>query len=746
MVVGQLRDYARLGFRIIFVSASPTFDETEFARIRETVELAIHRRNYALDFGGWVDTLTLFPEVAEDIDELLLVNDSIVGPFHPLDEPLARMRGGGEGLFGMTDSIQYAPHLQSYFLLARGGAVIADVVAFLKSARLSADKRLVVKRFEIALSEHMRDQGHRVAALWSYDDLESELLRSERDLAALFAAFPESRWLDARRGGPLPLRRQLLDLPLNPVHYFAGILVRRCRFPFLKTELILRNPQRIPEAVNWRALVPPESPISIQTIEDHLLAYERPLRLGHLRRMPSSLAGGSILDDEPSPAEVQIAEPGWRQTLMSAWLRKPETFGPPPPTPLIDAGDILDRVSRFPLAISFSHDDYATNCGGAQNVIHTEQLGFAAEGLGYLHLSPVVSHSRLAEADPSARFSVRLDGAVVGTIGLSALLGACQELGRQNAVLACIVHHLAGHAPEHVRTLHEAAGARELLFWLHDFGTLCESSALLRNDIAFCGAPPVASSACMVCAHGAGRPRHVERLHAFFASTSPSILAPSDLALDFWKGHGDIDVQQSAVVPPAVLMPLPAPPVARPTRKRLRIAHLGARAFHKGWHVFAELAERFSGDGHYEFLQLGLDEALPLTPYVRHIRVQVGPGGQTAMADVVFLEEIDVVLNWSLCFETFSFTTHEALAGGAFVITHPGSGNVWRAILENAPRQGHAVKDEQALQELFATNKLHTLLVDAHRARHLLVFGGASAEWLFARRAEGRKRSLRGHG
>ncbi len=79
------------------------------------------------------------------------------------------------------------------------------------------------------------------------------------------------------------------------------------------------------------------------------------------------------------------------------------------------------------------------------------------------------------------------------------------------------------------------------------------------------------------------------------------------------------------------------------------------------------------------------------------------------------------------------------------MITHPRSGNVWQAVRENAPRQGHAVGDEKELEALFATDGLRDLLAKARRTPHRMEFGGASAEWLFAGRAESRKRSLRGN-
>ncbi|MBZ9674408.1 rhamnan synthesis F family protein [Mesorhizobium sp. ES1-1] len=745
MVVGQLREYRRLGFRIVFVSASPTFDDTDFEVIEDIVETAIHRRNFGLDFGSWVDALSLVPEIADQATELLLVNDSVLGPLCPLDQTLAKMRAGGEGLFGMTDSIEYEPHLQSYFLLARGRAAVADTVSFLRTTPLSITKWHVIKRFEIALSVHMRALGHRVAALWGYEEIENKLLESEEDVAALFAALPGNRAPPTGIGWQLALRRQLLDLPLNPTHYFAGILVQRSGFPFVKRELVLLNPQRIPQAVNWRALIPHGSPTSIQVIEEHLAAYERPLRVPR----PKSGKASILLARTPAsekPAEREIAPPPWRYTLASAWARTNESALHSMEESTVTADAVLNRIARSPLVLSFSHDDYASNCGGVQNVIHAEQLAFAEHGIGYLHLSPANPMSLLAEYRSLTTLAVRLDGVFLGLASIDVIFEVSKILGQQNAFLTIIVHHFSGLAPEYVQAIHEASKSPQLLFWLHDFGSLCDSSALLRNDIAFCGGPEVASASCMICAHGENRPLHLARLEKFFGSVSPTVIAPSEVALDFWKRRMKANVEFSAVIAPASIVPLPAPPITRPTRKRLRIAHLGTRTFHKGWQVFADLADRFIEDGRYEFLQLGADEGLPITAPVRHVLVEVGPGRQAAMVEAVVVEEIDIVVNWSLCFETFSFTTHEAIAGGAFVLTRPDSGNIWQAIRKNAPKQGHAVHTEGELQNLFETGELFDLLAGATRLRHLFTLGGASAEWLLSTSAETRRRSLRGNG
>ena len=116
------------------------------------------------------------------------------------------------------------------------------------------------------------------------------------------------------------------------------------------------------------------------------------------------------------------------------------------------------------------------------------------------------------------------------------------------------------------------------------------------------------------------------------------------------------------------------------------------------------------------------------------------------MADAIAAEGVDVVINWSQCFETFSFSAHEALAAGALLITHPGAGNIPVAIAETAPDQGLVVADAKALEALFITGAIQDACARSPATRHLLVFGGGTAEWLLAQRADARKRTLARHG
>ena len=115
---------------------------------------------------------------------------------------------------------------------------------------------------------------------------------------------------------------------------------------------------------------------------------------------------------------------------------------------------------------------------------------------------------------------------------------------------------------------------------------------------------------------------------------------------------------------------------------------------------------------------------------VRNIPVTVTVETPNAMADAVSEAGIDVVVLWSLCYETFNIAIHEALAGGAFVVVREAAGNCWPAVLANAPEQGCAVADETALFNLFKTNALSARVQNAPRRRGVFFRGSGATDWL----------------
>jgi len=80
--------------------------------------------------------------------------------------------------------------------------------------------------------------------------------------------------LAARARTPDAMRAALLAAPLNPTHHLWMALVRGLGFPFLKTELVRRNPGRLPRVGRWRELVGPDAPCDAGMIEAHLAGMD----------------------------------------------------------------------------------------------------------------------------------------------------------------------------------------------------------------------------------------------------------------------------------------------------------------------------------------------------------------------------------------------------------------------------------------------------------------------------------------
>jgi hypothetical protein len=268
MVRRQLSLLTGTGFSIVFISMAARIPEDDWQAVRALCALVVQRENFGRDFGAWHD---LMPEVARrwaEPDELMLVNDSVLGPITALEPVIETMRAGGNGLFGLTESLQGGSHLQSYMLLARGRAAVADLIGFLTAMRISHSKWLLIQTGEMRLARWMRKRGHRVAAVFGYDRLVQAAAADpaeRRRLAASYHRLKEFADL------PDDQAAALLHLwPLNPTHHMWHLLATRFGGPFLKTELIMRNPGRLPGVAEWPAVVPPDAPCPLPTLRAHL--------------------------------------------------------------------------------------------------------------------------------------------------------------------------------------------------------------------------------------------------------------------------------------------------------------------------------------------------------------------------------------------------------------------------------------------------------------------------------------------
>ena len=272
MVLRQLASLGSEGFSVVFISMAPSLPEPVLQRLRPLSALIVHRRNMGLDFGGWHDVAPLLRRRAPAMQELLLANDSLCGPFRPLSPLFTTLRTQGEGLFGLTESLAPRPHLQSFFLLARGQRATGDVLSFLETFRVTASKRRTIRNGEIRLSGWMKRRGHFVGVLCGYEAVEHAAMLSvpaRRRLRTLypflFAHVPEGAAAES-----VEMTEAMFQRPTNPTHLFWRELVEEFGFPFVKTELLLRNPLGIADIVDWEDLIPANDSDLRPLVQAHL--------------------------------------------------------------------------------------------------------------------------------------------------------------------------------------------------------------------------------------------------------------------------------------------------------------------------------------------------------------------------------------------------------------------------------------------------------------------------------------------
>jgi hypothetical protein len=193
----------------------------------------------------------------------------------------------------------------------------------------------------------------------------------------------------------------------------------------------------------------------------------------------------------------------------------------------------------------------------------------------------------------------------------------------------------------------------------------------------------------------AERRRHELRVAAFFQALDVNVLCPSDAAKDFWTKKSDLRAASIRTVPHMTLSWLPRETLASPRMGRMTVAFLGMASAYKGWPVFERLTRSHADVARFVFF--GIDR--PPAGLFDHVPVHVTAADPDAMIAAVARENVDLVLHWPSCFETFSISTHEALAAGAYIVTHPASGNV--AATVRTLERGTVLQDAADLSAFF---------------------------------------------
>lgn len=226
-VLEQLAYYRNHDFKIIFVSTSSTLSEQDLTILKPLCVRVIHRKNYGHDFCSWKVGLNhVLSGIA--VDQLLLANDSVFGPFNDF---LKNVRAEDNQIIGVTDSFEISYHLQSYWvLLGTRVAGSAEFRSFVDSISVLYEKEKVVTTYEIGLTAALKDR-FAITALFPYKEC---FLRYSQLESYEFKDY----------------NRKLV----NPTEFFWDLLLTD-GFPFIKRSFLTKNFPKSQKINTWFLLV-----------------------------------------------------------------------------------------------------------------------------------------------------------------------------------------------------------------------------------------------------------------------------------------------------------------------------------------------------------------------------------------------------------------------------------------------------------------------------------------------------------
>ena len=233
-VLRYLCEIRELGFATILISTS-RLTAADIAPARAFCSDVILRNNAGLDFASWSAG---FAKHAADINgRLLLANDSVYGPIGSLKNTLERLTHTAADFYGMVESIENAPHLQSWFLFFEPWVVRDPIFAStLEQPFSSMTKGQIIENGEVGFSRRLTKAGYRYEALYMVS-----------------------------RGSPMAR-----NFPMNPMHLRWRELLFEAGVPFVKIELLRDNPVGVEDRATILRCVAQLDPDIARLIASHL--------------------------------------------------------------------------------------------------------------------------------------------------------------------------------------------------------------------------------------------------------------------------------------------------------------------------------------------------------------------------------------------------------------------------------------------------------------------------------------------
>ena len=156
-VVYYCRKLRAISDDLCFISTS-NLPASELDRLNGLADEIKTRENRGFDFESY--RLGLARLDYDDFDEIILCNDSVFGPLFPLENLFAGMASSDCDFWGITQSLAFAYHIQSYFLVFKKSAFKSRAMHnFWHGLPIAPTKEDIIQKYEVRLSQALIQGG-----------------------------------------------------------------------------------------------------------------------------------------------------------------------------------------------------------------------------------------------------------------------------------------------------------------------------------------------------------------------------------------------------------------------------------------------------------------------------------------------------------------------------------------------------------------------------------------------------------
>jgi lipopolysaccharide biosynthesis protein len=260
-VLHQLCELVGAGHRVTFVSNALQLPVESRARVQPLCKELIWRFNTGYDFGAYKDGIASIADLKR-LDSLVLMNDSVYGPFWDLQDTLGKIDVSTTDFWGIADSFENQYHIQTFFMVFLPNALRSTIFKNFWSDLPYINHRMwVIRNAEVKLTQILQDAQLKAGVLAPYGAVAAtarERLARQVPQGSEHGAFERFRAQVMNEG------------VVNPTQFFWDVLITDYACPFIKRDLLTSNPNDVPGTSLWPQVIVAHSEYDVSMIAHHL--------------------------------------------------------------------------------------------------------------------------------------------------------------------------------------------------------------------------------------------------------------------------------------------------------------------------------------------------------------------------------------------------------------------------------------------------------------------------------------------